>query len=132
MITDPIADFLTRIRNALKAGHRTLSVPHSKMKFEIAKVLKEKGYIQDVRLREGSPWGSLILNLRYDARTRQPAIAMIKRISTPGLRKYTRVENLPVVYNGLGIAILSTSMGVISDKEARKERVGGEVLCHIF
>lgn len=132
MVTDPIADFLTRIRNAIKANHRIVEIPASNLKKEMTKVLMDKGYIRNFKVEDDNKQGIIKIALKYNAQTKQPAITQLKRISKPGLRKYTSSENLPRVLNGLGIAILSTSKGVITDKEARKEHVGGEVLCHIY
>jgi small subunit ribosomal protein S8 len=131
-MTDPIADFLTRLRNAIKANHRILDIPASNIKKEITKVLYDKGYIQNYKFEDDKVQGSIKIALKYNATTKQPAIVKIERISTPGLRKYVQAENLPRVLNGLGIAILSTSKGVISDKEARDLNVGGEVLCYVY
>jgi len=132
MVTDPIADFLTRIRNAIKANHRIVEIPASNLKKEMTKVLMDKGYIRNFKFEDDDKQGIIKIALKYNLQTKQPAITHLKRISKPGLRKYTSSENLPRVLNGLGIAILSTSKGVITDKEARKEHVGGEVLCHIY
>jgi len=132
MVTDPIADYLTRIRNAIKAHHRIVEIPASNIKKEITKVLMDKGYIRNYKFEEDTKQGVIKIALKYNSQTKQPAITHLQRISKPGLRKYSSSENLPRVLNGLGIAILSTSRGVITDKEARKEHVGGEVLCHIY
>jgi len=132
MVTDPIADYLTRIRNAIKAHHRIVEIPASNMKKELTKVLMDKGYIRNYKFEDDNKQGIIKIALKYNAQTKQPAITHLQRISKPGLRKYASSENLPRVLNGLGIAILSTSKGVITDKEARKEHVGGEVLCHIY
>ena len=132
MVTDPIADYLTRIRNAIQANHRVVNIPGSNMKREITKVLHEKGYIQNYRFESDEKQGIIKIALKYNPETKQSAITHIERISKPGLRKYTGSENLPRVLNGLGIAILSTSKGVLSDKEARKEHIGGEVLCYVY
>lgn len=130
MVTDPIADFLTRIRNANMAKHRVVEVPSSKLKLEIAKILFEKGYIVNFKLIEGDK-PTIKLALKYHPTTKMPAINSINRISKPGLRKYVNAEELPRVMNGLGVAIISTSKGLMTDKEARKENVGGEVICYI-
>lgn len=132
MQTDPIADFLTRIRNAIKARHRILEVPASNLKKEITKVLHEKGYIQNYKFEDDNLQGKIKIALKYNPQTKEPAILNIQRISRPGLRKYTGANELPRVLNGLGIAILSTSKGVITDKEARTLNVGGEVLCYVY
>jgi len=131
-MTDPIADFLTRLRNAIKANHRILDIPASNIKKEITKVLYDKGYIQNYKFDDTHIQGNIKIALKYNATTKQPAIVKIERISTPGLRKYVQAENLPRVLNGLGIAILSTSKGVISDKEARDLNIGGEELCYVY
>ena len=131
-MTDPIADYLTRLRNALQAKHRIVEIPASNIKKAITKVLFDKGYILNYKFEESdNKQGVIKLALKYDAATRQPAIRELTRISKPGLRKYAPADNLPRVINGLGIAILSTSRGVISDKEARTMNVGGEVLCYV-
>ncbi|MEQ9304663.1 MAG: 30S ribosomal protein S8 [Marinoscillum sp.] len=132
MVTDPIADYLTRVRNAIKANHRILEIPASNLKKEMTKVLHEKGYIQNFKFEDDSKQGTIKIALKYNPQTKQSAITSLERVSKPGLRKYADAENLPRVLNGLGIAILSTSKGVISDKEARKEHVGGEVLCYVY
>jgi small subunit ribosomal protein S8 len=129
---DPIADFLTRIRNGIKANHRIVEVPSSNIKKEIIKVLHEKGYIQNFKFEEGKPVGKIKIALKYNPETKLPAIQHIERASTPGLRRYVKADELPRVLNGLGIAILSTNKGVMTDKEARKEKVGGEVLCYVY
>lgn len=132
MVTDPIADFLTRIRNAIKANHRIVEIPASNLKKEMTKVLMDKGYIRNFKFEDDNKQGTIKIALKYNPQTKQSAITHLERISKPGLRKYTNSEELPRVLNGLGIAILSTSKGVITDKEARKEHVGGEVLCHVY
>lgn len=132
MNTDPIADFLTRVRNAIKANHRIVEIPASNLKKEITKVLHSKGYIQSYRFDDSTVQGTIKIALKYNPLTRQSAIMSLQRISKPGLRKYAHTEALPRVLNGLGIAIMSTSKGVMTDKEARKENVGGEVLCYVY
>lgn len=132
MNTDPIADYLTRVRNAIKANHRVVEIPASKIKKEITKVLYEKGYIQSYRFDDTSVQGTIKIALKYNPATKQSAIVNLQRISKPGLRKYAHMENLPRVLNGLGIAILSTSKGVITEKEAKGLNVGGEVLCYVY
>ncbi len=132
MNTDTIADFLTRIRNAIKANHRIVEIPASNTKKEITRVLHEKGFITNYKFENNGPQGSIKIALKYNTRTNLSAIEKIVRISKPGLRKYVSFENLPRVLNGLGIAILSTSKGVITDKEARKLKIGGEVLCYVY
>tara|TARA_B100001769_G_C22002129_1_gene538542 strand:+ start:452 stop:853 length:402 start_codon:yes stop_codon:yes gene_type:complete len=133
MNTDPIADYLTRLRNAIAAKHRVVDVPASNLKREITKILFDKGYILNYKFEvDNGPQGNIKIALKYDLKTKSPAIKVLKRVSTPGSRNYTGAKDLPRVLNGLGIAILSTSKGVITDKEARKDNVGGEVLCHIY
>lgn len=132
MITDPIADFLTRIRNAVAAKHRMVEVPASNLRKDITKILFEKGYILNYKFDdESSAQGSIKIALKYHPVTKIPAISKIERVSTPGLRRYVNSNELPRVMNGLGIAVLSTSKGVISDKEARSLNVGGEVICYV-
>ncbi len=130
MNTDPIADYLTRIRNAVAAKHRMVEMPASNLKKDITKILFEKGYILNYKF-EDENYGVIKIALKYHPVTKMPAISSITRVSTPGLRKYANADNLPRVMNGLGIAILSTSHGVITDKEARKLGVGGEVICYV-
>ena len=132
MNTDPIADYLTRVRNAIKANHRVVEIPASNLKKEITKVLYGKGYIQSYRFDDSSVQGTIKIALKYNPLTRQSAIMKLDRISKPGLRKYAPADALPRVLNGLGVAIMSTSKGVMTDKEARKENVGGEVLCYVY
>jgi small subunit ribosomal protein S8 len=131
-VTDPIADYLTRLRNAIRANHRVVDIPASGVKKEITKILFEKGYILNYKFEEEGPQGNIKIALKYDKVTKSSAIKDLKRVSKPGLRKYTGSENLPRVLNGLGIAILSTSQGVMSDKEARQHGIGGEVLCYVY
>ncbi len=131
-MTDPIADYLTRIRNAYLAGKKVVEVPSSKMKVAITKILCEKGYILSYKVVEQAPQNTIKIALKYHPQTKVAAIKKIERISTPGLRQYTDVENMPRVLNGLGIAILSTSKGVITDKEAKELNVGGEVICYVY
>ena len=131
MITDPIADFLTRIRNAVNAKHRIVEVPASNVKKAITQILFEKGYILNYKFEEEGPQGTIKIALKYHPVTKQPAIMSIQRVSSPGLRKYADSENLPRVMNGLGIAIISTSQGIMTDKDARKLHIGGEVLCYV-
>ena len=131
-MTDPIADFLTRIRNAYRAGNRIVEIPSSKMKVAITKILCEKGYILSYKIVEGTPYNNIKIALKYHPQTKVAAIKKIERISKPGLRKYTDVKDMPRVLNGLGIAILSTSKGVITDKEAKNLNVGGEVICYVY
>ena len=131
-MTDPIADFLTRIRNAYRAGNRIVEIPSSKMKIAITKILCEKGYILSYKVVEGTPYNTIKIALKYHPQTKVAAIKKIDRISKPGLRKYTDVKDMPRVLNGLGIAILSTSKGIITDKEAKQLNVGGEVVCYVY
>ena len=138
-MTDPIADYLTRMRNALMAKHKVVNIPSSKIKQAMTQTLLDKGYILNYKV-EGSKESdrsigtqdNLKIALKYDAETKQPAIKKLIRVSKPGLRKYANADSLPRVLNGLGVAIVSTSKGVMTDKEARKEHIGGEVLCHIY
>jgi len=130
MYTDPIADYLTRLRNAQMARHKVVEIPASGIKKEITKILEEKGYILSHKFEDDGKQGIIKIALKYV--NSSPAIKKIERVSSPGLRKYVGAGELPRVINGLGIAILSTSKGVISDKEARKENVGGEVLCYVY
>ena len=131
-MTDPIADFLTRIRNAYRAGNKVVEIPSSKMKVAMTKILCEKGYILRYKVVEGTPFNTIKIALKYHPQTKQAAIKKIERISTPGLRKYTDVKDMPRVLNGLGIAIISTSKGVITDKEARDLNVGGDIVCYVY
>lgn len=129
---DPIADYLTRVRNAIKARHRVVEIPASNIKKEITKVLFDKGYIQNYKFIEEGPQGSIKIALKYNPTTKESAIVSLTRVSKPGLRRYSKADELPRVLNGLGVAILSTSKGVMTDKEARVEQVGGEVLCYVY
>ncbi len=131
-MTDPIADFLTRIRNAIMAGHRVVEVPASNLKREMTKILFEKGYILNYKFVDDDKQGVVKIALKYDPQTKTPAIKTLKRVSTPGLRSYAGYRSLPRVLNGLGIAIVSTSRGVMTDKEARAQKIGGEVLCYVY
>ena len=131
MNTDPIADYLTRIRNAVAAKHRMVEIPASNLKKDITKILFEKGYILNYKFDDEKDFGTIKIALKYHPVTKMPAINEIKRVSTPGLRKYVGADDLPRVMNGLGIAVLSTSRGVITDKEARTLGVGGEVICYV-
>ncbi|MBS1680563.1 MAG: 30S ribosomal protein S8 [Bacteroidetes bacterium] len=132
-ITDPIADYLTRVRNAIKARHRVVDVPASNLKKEMTKVLFDKGYILNYKFEDTeNKQGNIKIALKYNPETKESAITKIERISTPGLRQYKPASDLPRVLNGLGIAILSTSKGVITDKEAKAMNVGGEVLCYVY
>jgi small subunit ribosomal protein S8 len=131
MVTDPIADYLTRIRNASMARHKVVEIPASKIKKEITKILFDKGYILNYKFEDETFPKTIKIALKYHPLTKEPAMTNIKRVSTPGLRKYVGVENMPRVLNGLGIAILSTSKGLMTDKEARALNIGGEVSCYI-
>ncbi|HCM75898.1 MAG TPA: 30S ribosomal protein S8 [Cytophagales bacterium] len=131
-ITDPIADYLTRLRNAIKARHRVVEVPSSNLKKEITKVLFDKGYILNYKFEEtDNKQGLIRIALKYNPETKESAISNLQRVSSPGLRQYKEASKLPKVLNGLGVAILSTSKGVITDKEAKAMNVGGEVLCYV-
>ena len=131
-MTDPIADYLTRVRNAVSAKHRVVESPASNLKKEITRVLFEKGYILNYKFIDEGPQGSIKIALKYDPVNKVNAIKKIVRVSTPGLRRYVGYKDMPRVLNGLGIAILSTSKGVMTDKEARSLEVGGEVLCYVY
>jgi len=132
-MTDPISDYLTRLRNAIKANHKVVEIPASNLKKEITKVLFDKGYILNYKFEQGNnPQGIIKIALKYNPETRESAISSLERVSTPGLRQYRGTSDLPRVLNGLGVAILSTSKGVITDKEARNMNVGGEVLCYVY
>ncbi len=132
-MTDPIADYLTRLRNAIKANHRVVEVPASNLKKEITKILFEQGYILNYKFIEGEkPQGVIKIALKYDPVDHVSAIKALKRVSRPGLRRYTGYKDMPRVLNGLGIAILSTSQGVMTNKKARELKVGGEVLCYVY
>nr|WP_293842804.1 30S ribosomal protein S8 [uncultured Arsenicibacter sp.] len=132
MNTDPIADYLTRVRNAIRAKHRIVEIPASNIKKEITKVLFDKGYIQNYKFDENGPQGTIKIALKYNPVTKQPAIVDLQRVSRPGLRQYRPADNLPRILNGLGVAIVSTSKGVMTDKEAKTLNVGGEVLCYVY
>jgi small subunit ribosomal protein S8 len=131
MATDPISDYLTRIRNAVMAKHKIVEIPASNIKKEITKILFEKGYILSYKFEEDDRQGVIKIALKYHPQTKVPAIRELTRVSRPGLRKYKSLKEMPRVLNGLGIAIVSTSKGVITDKEARKLKIGGEVLCYV-
>jgi small subunit ribosomal protein S8 len=131
MVTDPIADYLTRIRNAVMANHRIVEIPSSSLKKEMTKILFEKGYILNFKFEEETKPGLIKIALKYHPVTKVSAISSLERISKPGLRKYVNSTQLPRVLNGLGIAIISTSQGMMTDKEARTKKIGGEVLCFI-
>ncbi len=132
MNTDPIADYLTRIRNAVAANHRVVEIPASNLKKEITKILFDQGYILSYKFEDNTVQGSIKIALKYDKSTKDPVIKKIQRISKPGLRKYSGADSLPRILNGLGIAIVSTSHGVMTGKQAKKEKVGGEVLCYVY
>ena len=132
MYTDPIADYLTRIRNAYLAGHRVVEIPASKVKKAITEILFDQGFILSYKFEQGTAQGTVKIALKYNPVTNESVIKKIERISTPGLRKYVGVEDLPRVLNGLGIAIVSTSKGVMTSKQAKREKVGGEVIGHVY
>lgn len=132
MNTDPIADYLTRVRNALSAGHRVVEIPASNLKKEITKILFDQGYILSYKFYDSSVQGTIKIALKYTKDTKEPVIKKLQRISKPGLRKYASSTELPRILNGLGIAIISTSHGVMTGKQAKKENVGGEVLCYVY
>ena len=131
-MTDPIADYLTRVRNAIMANHRVVEIPASNLKKEITKILFEKGYILNFKFVDEGPQGSIKIALKYDPVNKVNAIKKLIRVSSPGLRKYVGYKEMPRVLNGLGVAVLSTSKGVMTDKEARELKVGGEVLCYVY
>lgn len=132
MHTDPISDFLTRVRNAIMAGHRVVEVPATNLRIEMTKILLDQGFIMGYKVMENTPQNTMKIALKYDKLTKAPVINALKRISRPGLRQYRNADNLPRVKNGMGIAIVSTSKGVMTDKQARKENVGGEILCYVY
>ena len=132
MYTDPIADFLTRVRNSISAGHRVVEIPASNLKKEMTKILFDQGYILSYQFSDSNVQGTIKIALKYDKETKESVIRKIQRISTPGLRKYVGSTEMPRVLNGLGIAIVSTSKGVMTNKKARQENVGGEVLCYVY
>ncbi len=132
MITDPIGDFITRIRNASIANHKVVEVPASNMRKAITKILFDQGYILNYKFEETGPRGTIKIALKYNKETKEPIIKAIQRVSRPGLRKYAGAQEIPRVLNGLGIAIMSTSKGVMIDKEARKNNAGGEILCYVY
>ncbi|BAX79536.1 MAG: 30S ribosomal protein S8 [Labilibaculum antarcticum] len=131
-MTDPIADFLTRLRNGIMANHKVVDIPASNVKKEMTKILKDKGYILNYKFVDDGVQGTIKIALKYNPETKISAIKNLKRVSKPGLRKYCGATELPRVLNGLGIAILSTSQGVMTDKEARQKNVGGEILCYVY
>lgn len=131
-MTDPIADYLTRLRNAIRAKHRVVEIPASNLKKEITKILFDQGYILNYKFVDDGPQGTIKVALKYDMATKESAIKKLIRVSSPGLRQYTGYKDMPRVINGLGIAILSTSKGVMTNKEAADLKIGGEVLCYIY
>ena len=131
-MTDPIADYLTRIRNAYMAGKKVVEIPSSKMKVAITQILCEKGSILSYKVIEGTPFNTIKIALKYHPQTKMAAVKKIERVSTPGMRVYADVENMPRVLNGLGIAVLSTSKGILTDKEAKTLNIGGEVICYVY
>jgi len=131
MYSDPIADYLTRIRNAVRANHRVVEIPASNLKKDITKILFEQGYILSYKFDDSSVQGSIKIALKYNKETKEPVIKKLQRISTPGLRKYASSNDMPRILNGLGIAIVSTSHGVMTGKQAKRDNVGGEVLCYV-
>lgn len=132
MNIDPVADYLTRIRNAVAASHRVVEIPASNLKKEMTKILFDQGYILSYKFIDDNKQGTIKIALKYDKHNNDPVIKELQRISKPGLRKYAPTDELPRILNGLGIAIVSTSKGVMTEKQARKENVGGEVLCYIY
>ena len=132
MYTDPVADYLTRVRNAMSAGHRVVEIPASNLKKEITKLLFEQGYVLSYKFDDSSVQGTIKIALKYNKETKEPVIKKLQRISTPGLRKYAGSNDLPRILNGLGIAIVSTSHGVMTGKQAKRDNVGGEVLCYVY
>ena len=130
-MTDPIADMLTRIRNANMVSHETVEIPSSKLKVELAKLLKSEGFITNYEVKEVGKFKVLVITLKYDEK-HKPVISKLERISKPGLRNYSKAQDLPKVLGGLGVAIISTSKGLLTDRKARKENIGGEVLCYIY
>ncbi len=131
-MTDPIADYLTRLRNAIMAKHKIVEIPASNVKKDITKILHEKGYILNYKFQDDGVQGIIKIALKYHPGTKQPAIKSLRRVSRPGLRQYKGKDDLPRVLNGLGVAIMSTSQGVMTDKEARKMSIGGEVMCYVY
>jgi small subunit ribosomal protein S8 len=131
MMTDPIADMLTRIRNGLNAKHETVDVPASKIKLEIAKILKNEGFVKNYKIVQNNKQGTIKIQLKYDAQE-QPVIGDLSRVSRPGRRVYAAMDDIPVIKNGLGIAIISTSKGVLTDRAARAANIGGEILCSVW
>ena len=131
MNTDPIADMLTRIRNANMVSHETVEVPTSKLKVEWAKLLKSEGFIADYKVDDSAKFSKIVITLKYDEK-QKPVITNLQRVSTPGLKTYSKSKNLPKVLGGMGVAVISTSKGLMSDRKARKENLGGEILCYVW
>ncbi len=131
MNTDPIADMLTRIRNANMVSHETVEVPTSKLKVELAKLLKSEGFIADYKVDDSAKFSKIVITLKYDEK-QKPVITNLQRVSTPGLKTYSKSKNLPKVLGGMGVAVISTSKGLMSDRKARKENLGGEILCYVW
>jgi small subunit ribosomal protein S8 len=132
MYSDPIADYLTRIRNAQAARHKVVEIPASNLKKEITKILHEKGYILNYKFVDSEVQGVIKIALKYHPKTKKPAISELQRVSKPGLRKYSGGDSIPRVLNGLGVSVISTSKGLMTDKEARKDNVGGEIICYVY
>ena len=132
MLTDPISDYLTRLRNASRAGHRVVEIPASNWKKEITKILFDQGYMLSYKFDEDKVQGTIKIALKYDKSTKEPIIRKVQRISKPGLRKYSSSSDIPRVNNGLGIAIVSTSQGLMTDKQCRRDNVGGELICYVY
>ena len=132
MYTDPIADYLTRVRNAVRASHRVVEIPASNLKKDITKILFQQGYVLSYKFDDSSVQGTIKIALKYNKETKEPVIKQIQRISKPGLRKYASSKELPRILNGLGIAIVSTSHGVMTGKQAKRDNVGGEVICYVY
>lgn len=132
MLTDPISDYLTRIRNASSAGHRVVDIPASNLKRQITKILFDQGYILSYKFEDNAVQGNIKIALKYDKFSKEPVIKKLQRVSKPGLRKYSGSDELPRVLNGLGVAIISTSHGVMTSKQAKQDNVGGEVLCYVY
>ena len=130
-VSDPIADMLTRIRNANMVSHETVEIPSSKLKVELAKLLKSEGFIADYEVKAEGKFNTLTITLKYDA-NKKPVISKLERVSKPGLRSYSKAKNMPQVLGGMGVAIVSTSKGLLTDRKARKENIGGEILCYIY
>lgn len=132
MQTDPISDYLARIKNAIMAGHQVVEIPSSKIKEEITKILYDQGYLLNFKVSKKGPQGTILIALKYDRKTMQSPVTDLKRVSRPGLRRYHGAKDIPQVLNGLGIAVVSTSRGLMTDKQARRENIGGEVICYVY